>query len=379
MDKKLHKTLQEFRRELHKYPDVSGEEKETAGRMIGFFKQYNPDRIIENIGTYGLAVIFDSKKPGPVTMFRSELDALPIGEINTFAHKSVYNGKGHKCGHDGHMVMVAGLAALLKDNPPKKGKVILMYQPEEETGTGAVKMLKDNKFRDLKPDFMFSLHNLPGVELGEVKCKPGVFASASVGMIVRMKGKTSHAAEPENGNSPALAMASLVQEMETLTKKLTLRDFSLVTTIHARLGEIAFGTTPGYAEVMATLRAYRNEDLDKLKSAAEQKMKDITAPRQLEAEIEWVEEFSSTVNQNETVDAIKQAAKENELKYTEMQQPYRWSEDFGYFLQEYPGAMFGLGSGANQPQLHNPDYDFPDDLIPKGTGMFFSIMKQYNF
>lgn len=379
MDNKLHNKLIEFRHELHKNPEISGEEKETSKRMIKFFKEFQPDEIIDNIGTYGIAVIYDSGKTGPVTMYRSELDALPIGEINDFSYKSVFDGKGHKCGHDGHMVMIAGLADFLHKNPPQKGKVILMYQPEEETGTGALKMLSDKKFLDLKPDRVFSLHNLPGVPLGEIRCTEGIFASASVGMIVKLHGKTAHAGEPENGNSPAVPMADIIYELEKLVENTKLNDFSLLTVIHARLGEIAFGTTPGYAEVMATLRAHRNDDLDKLKSEAQKKIKTIAEKKSLKVEFDWVEEFSSTLNDNESVENIKQAASENNLTYHEMKSPYKWSEDFGYFLQKYRGAMFGLGSGSKQPQLHNPDYDFPDDLIPKGTNMFKSLIKKHNY
>ncbi|MGC9332399.1 MAG: amidohydrolase [Bacteroidales bacterium] len=378
MDKKLLNTLVDLRKSLHKHPDVSGDEKQTAARIVDFIKQFHPDEIIENIGTYGLVFVFNGKSEGPVTMIRSELDALPIEEINTFAHTSVVDGTSHVCGHDGHMVMVAGLAAMLSEHPPKKGKVVLLYQPEEETGTGALKVLADQRFRCLKPDRMFSLHNLPGVPLGEIRCRSGIFASASVGLIVRIKGKTSHAAEPENGNSPALAMASIVQELETLTGKISLKDFSMVTTVHVKLGERAFGTTPGYAEVMATQRAYYYEDLEKLKNAAVQKIKTIASPYGFKLEFEWVEEFSDTKNAKEAVNVIRDAADKNSLPYTELKSPYRWSEDFGYFLQTYPGAMFGLGSGEKQPQLHNPDYDFPDSLIPKGTEMLFSIIKHYN-
>ncbi|MFW5805285.1 MAG: amidohydrolase [Bacteroidales bacterium] len=379
MDGKLLHKLIDFRKDLHKYPEVSGEEKETAKRLVDFIEQFHPDEIIGNIGTYGLAFVFNGKTKGPVTMFRSELDALPIQEINTFDHKSVYDGKAHKCGHDGHMAMIAGMAALLHKNPPEKGKVILLYQPEEETGTGALKVLDDKKFRELKPDYLFSLHNLPGIPLGEIRCRSDIFASASVGLIVRLTGKTSHAAEPENGNSPAMAMASIVQEIETLTTKVSLSDFGLITTIHVKLGERAFGTTPGYAEVMATIRTYRNTDLDKLKNAAIDKIKTITKPYGLKTDFEWVEEFSDTHNNKDAVEVIKKAADENNLPFLWMKEPYRWSEDFGYFLKEYKGAMFGLGAGEKQPQLHNPDYDFPDDLIPVGTGMFYSIVKQYNY
>src|SRR5690606_3950338 len=112
----------------------------------------------------GMLIIYDSGEPGPVTVFRCELDALPIQEINTFSHRSATEGVSHKCGHDGHMAIVTGLGKLLETNPPQKGKVILLYQPAEETGAGAAAVLNDERFLSLKPDFMYALHNLPQLE-----------------------------------------------------------------------------------------------------------------------------------------------------------------------------------------------------------------------
>ncbi len=378
MDEQLLEKLISLRQELHRYPEVSGQEKQTAERIKRFVAEYQPDEIIEGIGTYGLAFVFDSQKPGPISLFRSELDALPIEEINNFPWKSVMSGASHKCGHDGHMVMIAGLADYLHHNPPKRGKVILMYQPEEETGTGALKILQDKRFRDLSPDYVFALHNLPNVPLGEIRCREDVFAAASVGMIMRIKGKTSHAAQPEKGISPAGALAKLIQMMEGLVGKTKLSDFALITPVFARLGEKAFGTTPGYAELMATIRSYRNVDLDTLKKSTSANADEIAKSYGLSIEFEWVEAFSASVNHKKAVGMIKTAAQKNKLKYQHIPEPNRWSEDFGYFLDEYPGAIFGLGAGLDMPELHNPDYDFPERLIPKGVHVFQSIIQQIN-
>lgn len=298
--KDLHKQLVEFRHTLHQFPEVSGNEKQTAQRVKDFIRQYHPDKIIEDIGTYGLAFYFEGKHPGPVLAIRSELDALPVHEINEMAYRSETDGVGHKCGHDGHIAMIAGLAERFSNEPPERGTVVLLYQPEEETGTGALKMLKDEKMQNIAPDYMVSLHNLPGYPMGTVVCREGVFASASVGMIMRLKGKTSHAAEPENGNSPSMAMSEIITYIEKLTAHAPkLRDFGLATVIHAFVGERAFGTTPGYAEVMATLRAYHNEDLDILKETARNFAAKCAEKYQLEIGFEWVEEFSTTYNSSE--------------------------------------------------------------------------------
>jgi metal-dependent amidase/aminoacylase/carboxypeptidase family protein len=127
---------------------------------------------------------------------------------------------------------------------------------------------------------------------------------------------------------------------------------------------------------MATLRSYKDEDINKLTDLSEQLINRIAADHKLKYEIEWVEEFPSTKNDNDCVEIISQCAEENNLRINEIDKPFRWSEDFGHFTHNYKGALFGLGSGINQPQLHNPDYDFPGEIISTGTKMFYSIIKK---
>lgn len=372
----LEPQLIELRKELHKYPELSGKESQTAKRIVEFAKRFNPDEIISKVGGEGVLVIFEGEQKGKTILIRCDLDALPIDEENEFEHKSVYDNVSHKCGHDGHMSIVSGLIPILSENKIKKGKVVLLYQPAEETGQGASLVLSDEKFTKLKPDYVFALHNLPGFEKNEIIIKKDVFASASKGLIIKLKGKTSHAGEPERGITPSLAVAELIQELTALPQNKTIRDFSLVTIIHSRIGERAFGTTPGYAELMATLRSYKDEDMSTLTDLSEELINRIAADHKLKYEIEWVEEFPSTKNDNDCVKVIDQCAEENNLGINEIDKPFRWSEDFGHFTHNFKGALFGLGSGINQPQLHNPDYDFPDEIILTGTKMFYSIIKK---
>lgn len=373
----LEPQLIELRKELHKYPELSGKESQTAKRIVEFAKRFNPDEIISKVGGEGVLVIFEGKQKGKTILIRCDLDALPIDEENEFEHKSVYDNVSHKCGHDGHMSIVSGLIPILSENKIKKGKVGLLYQPAEETGQGASLVLSDEKFTKQKPDYAFALHNLPGFEKNEIIIKKDVFASASKGLIIKLKGKTSHAGEPERGITPSLAVAELIQELTALPQNKTIQDFSLVTIIHSRIGERAFGTTPGYAELMATLRSYKDEDMNTLTNLSEELINRIAADHKLKYEIEWVEEFPSTKNDNDCVEVIVQCAEENNLGVNEIDKPFRWSEDFGHFTHNFKGALFGLGSGINQPQLHNPDYDFPDEIILTGTKMFYSIIKKF--
>ncbi len=367
------KQTETFRKELHRYPELSGKEKHTAQRIITFLELSKPDQVIRNIGGHGLAFVFDSKQPGPAILFRTDMDALPIQEINTVEYASQHRGIAHKCGHDGHMAIMAYFAGKIAENRPKRGKAVLLFQPAEETGEGAERVIKDKKFKDIKPDMAFALHNLPGFARHSIIFRENTFAAASKGMIVKLKGITSHAGEPENGINPAKAMADIINQFLDLTEGKEFRDFTLVTLIHARLGERAFGTSAGYGEVMATLRSYRNEDMELLTEKAESIARLNAEAQNLKLEIEYTEVFPATVNDDECNSFVWSAAKEENLKIVRPEAPFRWSEDFGQFTERFPAALFGLGSGTGQPQLHNPDYDFPDEIITTGAKMFFNI------
>ena len=371
------KKIVALRHEIHQHPELSDFETETALRIIHFMEDYHPDQVITEVGGHGVAVVFKGKREGPSVLFRCELDGLPIEDSIDQEYCSQNKGVGHKCGHDGHMAILAGLADAFSRKRPEAGQVILMFQPAEENGQGAFRVVNDNRFKQLKIDYAFALHNLPGYSKGSVVLGEQNFASASKGMIIRLTGKTAHAGEPENGNSPAIAMADIIRELTFLPQKeKVFNDFTLVTVIHARLGEIAFGTTPGYAEVMATLRSYTNPDMDRLTREAEKVAKEHAEKSGLTHEISYVEEFPATINHPGMVKLLEHVARENQIPVIPLEKPFRWSEDFSHFTLQFPGVLFGLGSGVNQPQLHNPDYDFPDDIIEHGVRMFYGIYQQ---
>ena len=369
--------LIEVRRKLHRFPELSGQEYDTARMLKQVLTSYNPDRLVEHLGGNGLAVVFEGRDEGPSVLFRCDMDALPIRETNQFEYKSTVEGVAHKCGHDGHMAIMLGLAEAIFYDPPARGRIILLFQPSEENGQGALSVLGDEQFREIQPDFVFALHNLPGYPEGSLVLKEGVFAAASKGMINRLYGRTSHAGEPENGNSPALAMADIVRDLTFLPETDSFEDFTLVTVIHSKLGEVAFGTTPGYAEVMATLRTYSNRDMADLTNQSIERVKSHASRNNLKSEIEWTEEFPATINDDKVLQTIEQVAEKRGFQTFHISEPLRWSEDFSNFTLKYPGALFGLGAGENHPQLHNSDYDFPENILDKGIAIYFEIYRQY--
>jgi amidohydrolase len=366
----------ELRHVLHQNPELSDNENLTADRVVNYLSSLSPDSLIQNIGGNGIACVFNGKENGASVLFRCDMDALPIQELNDFDYKSKTKGVSHKCGHDGHMAIMIGLAEVFSMNRPSKGQVILLFQPSEENGQGAFRTLNDNKFKELHVDYVFALHNLPGFPKGNVVLRNDTFASASKGIIIKLFGKTAHAGEPENGVSPAIAMADIVKQLNDLPNKAFFNDFSLVTIVHAELGEVAFGTSPGYAHVMATLRTYTNTDMEQLTQKAEDVANRNAASNKLEVEISYVEEFPATINNPEMVKLIEESAMIIQQEHQYVDKPFNWSEDFAHFTKAYKGAFFGLGSGEECPQLHNPDYDFPDDIIKNGVSMFYEIHNQ---
>ncbi len=372
-----HITLQtviDFRKQLHQNPELSGEETETAKMVSTFFEPLAPDQVITNLGGTGIAFVFEGKENGPASLFRCELDGLPIQEKNDLEYISSKPGKSHVCGHDGHMAIVSGLGMYLSKNKPEKGKVILLFQPAEETGEGAMAILQDPQFDSLRTDFAFALHNLPGFEKNQILIKNGAFSAASMGMVIKLHGRNSHSAHPEAGNSPAEAMCKIIVALEKLPD--AMKKFTLITVIHAELGKIAFGTTPGEATIRATIRAFDNETRDLISIYAEKSVSQIANQHQLGFEISYTEIFAASINHPEAWHYGNEAAKILNLNIKHVQIPFRWSEDFGLFSRYTKTLLFGLGSGKSQRQLHEPDFDFPDEIIPTGINMFTEIIRQ---
>ncbi|MEL6736900.1 MAG: amidohydrolase, partial [Pseudomonadota bacterium] len=222
--------LTAFRRALHQWPEVSGEEAETARTIIRALESLTPSRIVAGLGGHGVAAVFDSGRSGPTVLFRAELDALPIQEISQQAWVSKVPGKGHLCGHDGHMTTLLALGRLLSRKPVETGRIVLMFQPAEEDGSGARAVVADPAFADIAPDWAFAIHNEPGRPFGTVSTRAGLINCASQGLAITMTGKTAHAANPEDGVSPTIALAGLVERLSSLGRGGALDDdFRLAT------------------------------------------------------------------------------------------------------------------------------------------------------
>lgn len=370
--------LTAFRRELHRFPEVSGQEVGTARRIVAAVQLLAPDQVVTGLGGHGVAAVFAGAEPGPTALFRCELDALPIHEISDAPHHSTIPGKGHLCGHDGHMTILLALGRMLARERPARGRVVLMFQPAEEDGSGAAAVVADPAYAALRPDWAFSLHNIPGARLRHCWLVEGPVNCASVGMKIVLEGKTSHAAQPERGVSPGLAMARLIPALGALGQGGPLGEgYRLVTVTHATLGEPAFGISPAHGEVWATLRTMTDAPMDALKAAAETLARAEAAAAGLTLTISLHDDFAASVNDPEATVQLGAALDTLGIPHEVGDLPMRASEDFGRFgaVPGTKGAMVYLGAGVGHAALHNPDYDFPDDLIPIGAQVFRQVAR----
>ncbi|MFZ6052018.1 amidohydrolase [Halocola ammonii] len=371
----MEEELTRIRREFHAHPELSENEFETQKRILKFLKDFGVDDV-QNVANTGVLAHFNFKEEGPHVLIRADIDALPIEENMDIEHGSKNSGVAHKCGHDGHLTILLGLAKKLNEFPLDRGRVSLVFQPAEETGIGARKVIEDPDFKSLQPDLVFALHNLPGYDKGQIMVREGSFTAAATSMIFKLKGRTSHAAEPEKGVNPAMAIAHIIVKADELSNNhVDSKDFSLVTPVYATLGEKAYGTSAGYGEVHLTLRAWNNQKMEELKDKVNKIVDDCCAGMDLQIDRDCVETFYANRNVPEAVEIIKNAAKDNNLKLEETRYPFKWGEDFGLFTEKFPGAMFGLGAGEDCPSLHHPEYDFPDNVLMDGVNMFYSIVQ----
>lgn len=368
--------LTAFRRLLHQHPEVSGEEVQTAARIAAALNPLKPTQVLTGLGGHGVAAVFDSGTPGPTVMFRAELDALPIEELSDTPWASTVPGKGHLCGHDGHMTMLLALGRLLARKPVAKGRVVLMFQPAEEDGSGARAVVADPGFARIAPDWAFAIHIEPGRPFGFVANRPGLINCASRGLAITLTGKTAHAADPQTGTSPALALSKIIPALQALGPGGPLDDnFRLVTITHARMGQATFGIAPGEAVIHATLRTAYDDAMQGMMDQAVALTEEAAQQAGLSVGFEVCDDFAASINDPQAAQVATAAMDALGIPHGPDGLPMRASEDFGVFGWGAKAAMLCLGPGEDYAALHNPDYDFDDNLVPVGASIFERITR----
>lgn len=360
-----------LRHKLHENAEISGNEKRTIEILIDFIRNNTTFNVAKKDGYFYAEKIV--AKEAMNIAFRADMDALPMVETTDIQYKSNNVGVAHKCGHDGHCAILAGFALELSERPIENKNIFLIFQPSEEVGQGARKIVEDGFLKGNKIDEIYSLHNIPGYAMGNILYKRNVFACASKGIIITLKGKPTHAAYPEYGINPSYATADIIKFLSEITKSSVFKGMVLCTIVNINIGEKAFGTAASLGEIMLTVRGENEDNLVELQNHILKFVERCCKEHKIEYIISFSDEFPETRNHDTCINKILEACKNNDYTIEELQNPFRWSEDFGYYLKNVKGAMVGLGGGKLHPQLHTIDYDFPDSIIKTGVEFFYSI------
>ena len=338
-----------LRARLHQCPELSGRERETQKVLKEFLRENTSLEIVEEDGWF--YAVHREGAQLPTVAWRCDMDAIPGAE-----------GPYHGCGHDGHCALAAGLA-LWAGGRTLGRNLVLLFQPAEETGEGARRCLP--VLEREKVGRIFGLHNIPGYPLGTVLCREGTFACASKGMTVRLTGRQSHAAYPELGVNPAFLAADLLGKLPDFLDPRLYGGLVLATVVQVAIGEKAFGVSAGEGEVSFTLRAHRRQDLEALEGRIRDYLTGEGEKRGIACAFSFQDQFSHTASDPALEQELETAWKKAGLAVRHLEEPMRWSEDFGWYLEQVPGAFFGIGDGEDWPGLHTPAYSFPDPVLDK--------------
>jgi hippurate hydrolase len=366
-----------LRRDIHAHPELCFEEVRTADLVAAKLTEWGIP-VHRGLGKTGVVGIVKKGSSARALGLRADMDALPMQEFNTFPHTSRHAGKMHACGHDGHTAMLLAAAQHLAAHRNFDGTVYLIFQPAEEGGGGAREMITDGLFDKFPMEAVFGMHNWPGAPVGTFSLSPGPVMASSNEFKITVRGKGSHAALPHNGIDPVPIACQMVQAFQTIitrNKKPVDAGVISVTMIHA--GE-ATNVVPDRCELQGTVRTFSVEVLDMIERRMRQVAEHVCAAHEAQCEFEFARNYPPTINSEaEALFARAVMADIVGESNVQAQEPTMGAEDFAYMLQAKPGAycFIGNGDGAHREMghgggpcmLHNPSYDFNDDLIPLGA------------
>ena len=365
-----------IRRDIHAHPELCFQEVRTADVVAKKLTEWGIP-IHRGMGTTGVVGIVKNGSSSRAIGLRADMDALPMQEFNSFAHKSQHAGKMHACGHDGHTAMLLAAAQHFAKNRNFDGTVYLIFQPAEEGGGGAREMIKDGLFDKFPMEAVFGMHNWPGAQIGNFAVSAGPVMASSNEFKITIKGKGGHAAMSYLGLDPVPIACQMVQAFQTIvSRNLKAVDAGVISVTMIHAGE-ATNVIPDSVEIQGTVRTFTVEVLDMI----EQRMKEIAvhtcAAFGTTCEFEFDRNYPPTINSPAEAEFCRKVmasivGADNVVK----QEPTMSAEDFAYMLQVTPGAYCfiangdgehrEMGHGGGPCTLHNPSYDFNDDLIPLG-------------
>ncbi len=377
--------LVSLRREIHKHPELKYEEFKTAELVkselekLGFTYQ-------DKIATTGIVSLIDSGIPGKTLLIRADMDALPIHEENKTSYTSIHQGKMHACGHDAHTAVLVGLAEELKQDIKSiipKGRVLLTFQPAEEGGSGADKMIEEGILEKYNIDGCFALHVWNHVDLGKVGVVDGTMMASVDEFSIKVIGVSGHGAMPQHTVDPILVSAHIITALQTIVSRNTDPLEPCVVTVGMINAGNAFNVIPEFAMMKGTVRTYSKKVYEDAPKKLKQIVEGIAESFGAKVELEYKRVDKPTINDPKMANIVRQAAKKilGENSITEEEVRTMGGEDFSAFLMKVPGCYFFVGSRNIEKGFVNPHhsskFDFDEDSMPIGLDVMKEVIRIY--
>jgi hippurate hydrolase len=370
-----------LRRDLHAHPELRFDEHRTADVVARELAALGY-AVSRGLGGTGVVASLPGADPRRGIVLRADLDALPIREANDFAHASCTHGVMHACGHDGHTVMLLGAARVLRELPQLAGSVHFVFQPGEEGGAGARKMIDDGLFEQFPTEAVFGMHNWPGLPAGHFGLRAGPIMAAGSRFRITVTGKGAHAAQPHLGIDPVPLACAMVLQCQTIAA----RHKDPVDPAVISVCMFQAGTTdnviPDSAELRGTIRTLSSALQQQLQRDVRLMCEALAGASGARADVEFFQYYPATVNTPAETALCEAVIRDTfgEQRLRREVPPNMTSEDFGFMLEERPGAYVLIGNAADgdaAPALHHPKYDFNDDIIPAGVRYWVSLAQRY--
>lgn len=368
-----------WRRDFHAHPELGYEEHRTSALVAERLQSWGLD-VVQGIAGTGLVGTLKGRRAGSRTIgIRADMDALPLIEANTFGHASCTQGAMHACGHDGHTTMLLGAARLLAEDPDFAGTVRFIFQPAEEGSGGADRMIKEGLFERFPVDAVFGMHNWPQLPAGTMAMRVGPMMAATDRFAMTISGHGTHAAMPHLGIDPVVVAAHIVTAAQTLVSRRTEPVDAAVLSVTMINAGSAENIIADEAKLGGTIRSLRPETRDRMKDQFERLAAGIAASFGAEATVTYDRGYPVTANSAAETELAARVAtslfgEENVRRDID---PAMAAEDFGFMLNERPGCYIWIGQGGaeNGRSLHNPRYDFNDDLLPLGAAYWTELTR----
>tara|TARA_B100000927_G_scaffold290011_1_gene287814 strand:+ start:433 stop:1605 length:1173 start_codon:yes stop_codon:yes gene_type:complete len=375
----LQPEMQSWRRDFHAHPEIAFEEHRTAQIVAEKLESFG---IEVETGLAGTGVVGTLKKgTGNRSIgLRADLDALLINEANDFEHKSKTPGKMHACGHDGHTTMLLGAAKYLAEKGDFDGTITFIFQPAEENEGGGKVMIDDGLFDKYPVESVFGMHNIPGMPVGTFAMKSGPIMASFDIFNLKIIGKGGHAAMPHTAIDPIIIGSKIVDAYQSIVSRYIDPQEPVVLSVTQFHGGDAYNVIPNEIEMKGTVRCFSSKVQESIENQMEQITSSICSAYGADYELGYERRYPATINTAEEVTISEKVAKNisgDEMVHTSPT-PSMGSEDFAFMLQERPGSYIWIGNGDGEGScmLHNPGYDFNDEILPIGATYWVNMAEE---